>query len=672
MRVWILQTGEPMPIGSLRERPMRAMNLAHALNLAGHEVVIWTSDFSHSKKQHHYGRDTKIRESELLELRLLHSRGYQRNIGLGRMLDHAQMAVRLRHFLHNEQPPDVAVVGFPPIEPAAVMVSWLKNLSVPTLLDVKDSWPDVLLRALPNSLQGAGKVALAGHYRMARRAFSEATAISSITSEFLDWSLNVAGRPQRPLDAVFPLTTNFMEFPPAELQRATEMWDGIGVTDDNRFRASFVGSLSTAFDFGPIAEAARLCDAQFVICGEGSNSQSVRALFSGLSNVVMPGWVSPAEAEILAQRSTVTLGPYVPHGDFLRSLPNKFFDSLAHGLPFVTTLDGVVGRTIQAKSVGVVYGSDDLPLATALNNLIERPDTVSNMQVNARNLYEDEFSFPKVYGGMVRHLERMHAESQEWRARNRMSDRNTERRRYNHAAEHELMQSQSASLLQGVEGIDTHLHAPYLVWSQHIRDLVEDDSVVLELGAGSGRHTATVAQTGARIYALDIAETALMAARLRAPDRITPVCAEMSRIPLISDSVDVVVVAGALSYDDPHTVDREIRRVLREGGSLIVVDSLNHHPLYRLNRWVNYRMGHRSLSTIRWMPDSARIQQLAVGFNTVRVDYYGAFNFLYPITSRVLGDKRATAVDDVLERRLGSGRFAFKFVLRAEGLAKRG
>lgn len=125
MTVWILQTGEPLPLGGRQARPMRAMNLAEALTEAGHKVVLWSADFSHLEKRHAYGQDTKIQLSDRLELRLIHSLGYQKNVGFSRILDHLQLGLRLRKHLASEEPPDVAFVGFPPMEPAAVMIRWL-------------------------------------------------------------------------------------------------------------------------------------------------------------------------------------------------------------------------------------------------------------------------------------------------------------------------------------------------------------------------------------------------------------------------------------------------------------------------------------------------------------------------------------------------------------------
>jgi hypothetical protein len=50
MKIWILQTGEPMPLDRGSPRPMRAMNLASTLVARGHDVTILTSAFYHQEK----------------------------------------------------------------------------------------------------------------------------------------------------------------------------------------------------------------------------------------------------------------------------------------------------------------------------------------------------------------------------------------------------------------------------------------------------------------------------------------------------------------------------------------------------------------------------------------------------------------------------------------------
>ena len=381
---------------------MRASNLAEALVARGHRVVLWSADFNHFDLQHRFGQHTRVRVSEHLELRLVHSRGYRRNIGLGRLVDHGQLGIRMRSLLRDETPPDVAFVGFPPIEPAAVLLRWLKLRGVPSLVDVKDTWPDVLLRAVPESAEPVGRVALAGYYALASHAFRNASGVTSITDGFLDWTLKQANRPRGPWDGVFPLTTPRVNLTLEDEVDAGRWWDVRGVPDDGRFRAYFVGNLHSSYDFEPVVEAARRTQAQVVIGGEGSRASEIRQRMSGLPNVVMPGWVDSQQAEVLARRSSVALGPIAPHGDYQMSVPNKFYDAMAHGLPFLTGLTGAVGEVLNREHVGFSYGGDT---GETLHGLLERlaasPDVLDGMAKRCTKLYDEQYSAESVYGDLV-------------------------------------------------------------------------------------------------------------------------------------------------------------------------------------------------------------------------------------------------------------------------------
>ena len=131
----------------------------------------------------------------------------------------------------------------------------------------------------------------------------------------------------------------------------------------------------------------------------------------------------------------------------------------------------------------------------------------------------------------------------------------------------------------------------------------------------------------------------------------------------------MIVSAGSLSYGESYLVDTEIRRVLRPGGMLICVDSLNHNPVYRTNRWLHYLRGNRSKSTLKRIPDLARITALGEGFSTVNVRYFGALSFAMPVVALLLGENAAQASSDRIDQLVGVKRSAFKFVLVAQGLA---
>lgn len=251
-----------------------------------------------------------------------------------------------------------------------------------------------------------------------------------------------------------------------------------------------------------------------------------------------------------------------------------------------------------------------------------------------------------------------------------VSDRDVERARYDAAAMKMLKRGQQ--LLTNahpdliVPDLD-HIQEPYNHFHASIRDLITHDSVVLEIGAGSGQHTRVIAATGARTMTLDISLQSLKVGISASGAGVRPICADMEALPLKGGRVDSVVCAGALSYADPVILDSEIRRVLKPGGNLIVVDSLNHNPVYRVNRWFHYRRGQRTVSTLQRMPDQRRIAGLMRGFDQVEIRRYGTFVFLYPIVSRLAGRLRASRACVFLDHRIGGGRNAFKFVLVARG-----
>ena len=414
MNVWIFQTGEPLHIDGTNPRPMRAMNLSNALVEAGHNVVLWSSAFYHQEKRYRSHSAKKIEVSDHLEIRLIPSIGYKRHVGIERLIDHAQLAINLKKMLKQEDKvPDVAFVGFPPIETAAVLIRWLKQRNVPTLLDVKDQWPSIFLNIIPKGLRPLARIVLAPYFYLARRAMADATGLSAMAQGFLDWALGSAGREQAQMDRVIPLTSPGGQICTAEQEEAQRWWDRQRVPDDGRFRVCFVGSLSPAFDFGPVSEASKQCihgesQCEFIICGAGKCAPDVQTMLSGLPNVCFPGWIDRPKIEVLAERCKGALAPYLNIDNFTSNLPNKIIDSLSLGLPILSPLQGEVAKLITEHKVGLRYGTDTGKTLYDCIKLLMNDDTLQqNMSKNARRLYEECFSFEKVYGGLVEPLEMM-------------------------------------------------------------------------------------------------------------------------------------------------------------------------------------------------------------------------------------------------------------------------
>jgi glycosyltransferase involved in cell wall biosynthesis len=394
---------------------MRAMNLANALVLRGHEVVIFSADFDHQKKLHRHGKSKKIIVSERLSIQLISSPGYKKNMGFMRLLDHFILAINLNKLLkmHIEKLPDLVFIGYPPIETAFVMVRWLRRHNIPSVIDVKDQWPDLFFDSLPAYSHFFAKLILTPYFYAAKKTMSSATAFCSMSNSFLKWMSNVGNRQLEPRDIVAPLTVPLSAIGKEELTSAEIWWMNLGVTGDSKRRLCFVGSLSPAFDFASIHKVAleflnEGIDCQFVICGSGSAEVEFRGLLGELSNVIFAGWVDLPKIHVLAKCSSASLAPYKNTKNFIDNIPNKIVDSLAHGLPILTTLSGEVKEMIENANVGIYYSSSDSALLKrSIINLIENDDFQSKLSNNALKLYSDKFSAEKVYGELVDKLEGM-------------------------------------------------------------------------------------------------------------------------------------------------------------------------------------------------------------------------------------------------------------------------
>lgn len=210
--------------------------------------------------------------------------------------------------------------------------------------------------------------------------------------------------------------------------------------------------------------------------------------------------------------------------------------------------------------------------------------------------------------------------------------------------------------------------APYKHFEALIKRYVTPESYVLEIGSGTGRYTGSVLTLGAQVVASDISELSLdiLRRRYKSSKNLTTQVEDMEHISFEDGVFDVVISAGSLSYGDNLLVMQEIRRLLKLGGIFICVDSLNHNPIYRLNRWIHFLQGRRTKSTLRRMPTLKVIAHYCDFFSILELNFFGALSWLMPLLSIIFGDAKAASLSDEADRILKVHSSAFKFVMVAK------
>ena len=243
-----------------------------------------------------------------------------------------------------------------------------------------------------------------------------------------------------------------------------------------------------------------------------------------------------------------------------------------------------------------------------------------------------------------------------------MIDKDVEKYRYDKEAEILL----SADKLNQIEKTPKYLNTPYEFYFKFLEGK-NSQSKLLEIGAGTGQNTGSLIDMSYKVCATDISlkSVELMKKRFYGCVNFSAQYADMEKLPFNDENFNIVCSAGSLSYGDNKMVMNEIYRVLKPGGMLVVVDSLNNNPIYQFNRYIKYLKGNRTKSTLVRMPTISLIDKYTQKFGHVEVKYFGAITWIFPLLNKVLNETLMTDFFNWIDATFKIKSSAFKFVMKA-------
>jgi ubiquinone/menaquinone biosynthesis C-methylase UbiE len=250
------------------------------------------------------------------------------------------------------------------------------------------------------------------------------------------------------------------------------------------------------------------------------------------------------------------------------------------------------------------------------------------------------------------------------RSKKIISDSELEKNRYDNRAKEEILNIKN-------KGFDQTNYTEFIgpifeKYYELICNLIKPGMRVLEIGAGTGSHTGVIVKTGAYVVAQDISEVSLEVLRAKIGRGIETIASNMESIPITDCTFDFIVCCNVLSYGSPIEVNKEIFRLLKPGGNLLIMDSINHNLVYRINRRIHYYQGNRTKSTLKRIPSFRRIKQFSERFESSLCFYFGSyFWFVIPV-KYLFGRHISFSVNRILEKIKPSRLGAFKFILVCE------
>jgi hypothetical protein len=288
----------------------------------------------------------------------------------------------------------------PTTQEAQAVVEFGRKNGIPTVLSIRDLWPDFFLDYLPAPLRPLARPFVGVLDAQARYACANATSLIGISDDYLAWGREKGDRAPNDLDRVFPL--GYAARPQPDAAAVSAFRENLGVGD--KPIVSFVGSWGRTYDLELVrAAAAQHSELAFVVTGDKDTQPALRDAFARLPNVVLTGWLSADDIALLVSASAIGLLPYQPNAP--QGLPNKVFEYMAYGAYQLATLEGEIGRFYADTGAGQAVGRDlaaaiPAALRIALNPLKRAERTA---------LFERRYSADAVYGGLVDHIERVAA-----------------------------------------------------------------------------------------------------------------------------------------------------------------------------------------------------------------------------------------------------------------------
>jgi glycosyltransferase involved in cell wall biosynthesis len=419
MTVWINNPFDFLPGEGARLQ--RYGLLCNALAQEGHQVIWWTSDWNHIKKARREKQCANARMGEV-EIRLIKTLSYQRNVSLRRLLSHWLYAKRWeRMALAEPERPDLILCSTPPLSTGWVMQRLCKRFACPGVIDVMDLWPETFERVVPSWMLWPLRW-------MARRVYQGADAISAVGDSYLEEVRAYLDVPRRMRECANgkPMYRCYHGIEVKKCANArvrecgneTACQGTAGPGGDGTLRLVYVGNMGKGYDLETLVRAVSEMRREGVaitldLAGSGEQEPCLKFLAQGNPEAITFHGVLTGDplAELLSQ-SDVGVIPMVAQTRV--AVPYKLADYAAHALPVISSLTGETAELLERYDCGWHYQTGSVAslkqaLIAAWRLKQEEALSFGERCRNARRMAEELFDAERMYPVFVRWLLRPHS-----------------------------------------------------------------------------------------------------------------------------------------------------------------------------------------------------------------------------------------------------------------------
>ena len=382
MNVWIVNPFDNLPLEGYR--PMRFWLMSEAFRKAGHNVVYWTSDFSHANKK------KRVLDSDVevpFDIEILETQPYFKNVSLRRLKSHRKLAKTFLQVAREairdgrRKTPDLIIASSPPLGLVDASHTIASETGARVIVDIMDAWPETFERVVPRFLLWPLR-------RLARRNYLRAAAITTVADNYIELARSYG----------FSKDIRRFYHGITKGDRPHSPFPSKGTVP---LRIVYAGNMGRSYDLVTAVEALGELGALVTldIAGKGEQENALKELVQrkGIKGVKFHGYLSEAELGELLEGSDVGLVPMDPSSCV--GIPYKLADYAKSSLAIVSSLGGESARLLNEYGAGVSYSfGESASLVQAVKSLLPR---LAEMRKASSRMLDEQFDASKIYDAYV-------------------------------------------------------------------------------------------------------------------------------------------------------------------------------------------------------------------------------------------------------------------------------
>lgn len=396
--VWFVRAdGEDMPTEANARLP-RTGAQAYYLSTKNYKTIWWKSTYLHGEKRYYKKAFCKLSVNNNETLILLHSPVvYKKNISIRRIIYYWYLSKQFSKYAKKEEIPDIIISSYPSILLAFQAIKYAKKNDVPIILDLRDYWPDIFIRAFKNKGLSFAEILLYPLKRITSKMLSDADGLIGVNDDIVKWGVEKS--------KVYKIQNNFQTIflgcpdPSLVISEKTREWLKETNINEEDWNICFIGSLrKTGLDLETCIKAIHSLHKKYskiklIVGGDGDDLKRLKNLANNSPEIVFAGWLDNNQINAVLHKSKIGMYCIQNTEDFINAFSNKAIQYLASGLPVITSLKGFSKDLLEKTGSGYYYKEGDQnELESIIEKMYLNHELYTEMSKKARALYEQQFA----------------------------------------------------------------------------------------------------------------------------------------------------------------------------------------------------------------------------------------------------------------------------------------